>query len=145
MLTNPNSEHLHKAYKSYYKIKLLIKVGILSDLPILLHDPVSLLLIMLINLSAHVDISIYQALVSFIFNLVYTQNLLVLIRKLDKEQIKELNVPLYYYYFISQKLLNNFFYRYIKTVNLKTMLNSFIQNWKNLDCFNYSNNILLKM
>ena len=61
----------------------------------LLCDPISLLIFILINLSARVNIVNYRKLVLFVFNLVYTQNVLVLMTQLNEEQRKKiLNVSI---------------------------------------------------
>jgi hypothetical protein len=52
----------------------------------LLYDPISLLIFLLINLSARVQIGIYRKLINFLFNLVYSQNVLILLSKLNFEQ-----------------------------------------------------------
>jgi hypothetical protein len=48
-------------------------------IPILLCDPISFFLFILVNLPGRVHISIYRKLINFVFRLVYTQNILVLI------------------------------------------------------------------
>lgn len=57
-----------------------------SEVPLLLHDPISLLLILITNLPSRIHISTYRKLVNFIFNLVYVQNILFIILKFNDKQ-----------------------------------------------------------
>ncbi len=52
----------------------------------LLCDPISVLILILVNLTSRVHLVIYRKLINYMFNLVFTQNILVLMKKLSNEQ-----------------------------------------------------------
>ena len=54
-------------------------------MPILLFDPLTVLLLLIANLTPRFDIKIFQKLVNITFALAYTQSVLVLIGKCKKE------------------------------------------------------------
>jgi hypothetical protein len=92
MLTNPNKLNDIEQNNSN-KTFVLLETSILElycfhyrTCPMLLYDPISLLIFLLINLSARVQIGIYRKLINFLFNLVYSQNVLILMSRLDFEQ-----------------------------------------------------------
>ena len=59
-----------------------------NDVPLLLHDPVALLILFVLNANYRLHELTYKYIVSFVFNLAYVQNIIVLIAKISTSELQ---------------------------------------------------------